>query len=58
MLFDIFFQMGDCISLPIVLTYSFTFLFKTLGLSFLTGIGVFIIAFFFNIFVGLKLEKT
>ena len=43
--------------MPILLVYCFTLLFKTLGLSFFSGIGVFVVAFITNLFIGLVIEK-
>ena len=42
--------------MPIILVVCFTFLFRSLGTSMLAGIGVFVLAFVVNVFVGLKLE--
>lgn len=57
MLFWLCFQMTDIMQIPLVLIYAFTYLFVTLGVSFLSGVGVFVLAFFANACVGLKLQK-
>ena len=51
------FSLNDATTLPLVLIYSFTYLFYTLGLSFFSGIGVFLVAFVTNAILGVKLEK-
>lgn len=56
-LFWLCFQMTDIMQIPLVLIYAFTYLFMTLGVSFLSGVGVFVLAFIANAFVGLKLQK-
>ena len=50
------FNLSDATTLPIVLAYSFTYLFYILGLSFFSGIAVFFVAFVTNVILGLKLE--
>lgn len=57
-LFYMCFDLTNIAQMPMVIIYSFTFLFYTLGLSFFSGIGVFIIAFASNVYIGLKLEKV
>jgi ABC-type bacteriocin/lantibiotic exporter with double-glycine peptidase domain len=57
-LFGICFDLGDITQVPIVLIYTFSFLFYTLGMSFWAGIGVFALAFVVNLIIGLKLEKV
>jgi ATP-binding cassette subfamily C (CFTR/MRP) protein 1 len=49
--------MSDTIQIPIVVGYAFTMLFYILGLSFFSGIAVFVFAFVSNLGVGLILEK-
>ena len=50
-------EMSDVIQIPVVLCYSFVMLFYMLGLSFFSGVGVFVLAFIINLGVGLILEK-
>ena len=45
--------MADTSQIPVVLCYCFVFLFKTLGLSFFSGIGVFLLAFLTNLGLGI-----
>lgn len=58
MLFSLCFQMTDIMRIPLVMIYAFTYLFFTLGKSFFAGVGVFVLAFFVNAFVGLSLQKV
>lgn len=53
-----YFSMGSVSTIPIVLIYSFSYLFYLLGLSFLAGLSVFFIALFFNAILGLVIEKV
>jgi hypothetical protein len=57
MLYWLLSEMSDVIQIPFVLAYTFFMLFYMLGLSFLAGIGVFVVAFIVNLIVGLILEK-
>lgn len=50
-------EMSDVFQIPVVLAYAFFMLFYILGLSFFSGIGVFVLAFIVNLIVGLILEK-
>ena len=45
--------MGDVSQMPVVLIYCFVMLFYKLGLSFLSGVGVFVLAFIVNFGLGL-----
>ena len=51
------FSLNDATCLPFVLIVAFTYLFLTLGYSFFSGIGVFLVAFVVNSILGFKLEK-
>lgn len=47
------YQMGRVAQMPILLMYCFIMLFIKLGLTFLTGIGVFLIGFATNLGIGI-----
>ena len=47
----------ETMKIPIILVCSFLVLFNILGLSFLSGIGIFILAFIVNAYLGAKAEK-
>lgn len=51
------FDLADVLQVPIVFAYCFTMLFYTLGLSFFSGVAVFVVAFMTNVAIGLILEK-
>ena len=44
--------MGSVSQMPIVLIYCFVMLFYKLGLTFLSGVAVFLVAFFSNLILG------
>lgn len=44
--------MGTTSQMPVVLVYSFFMLFYKLGISFLSGVGVFVLAFIVNLGLG------
>mmetsp|Transcript_21329 Transcript_21329/g.33007 ORF Transcript_21329/g.33007 Transcript_21329/m.33007 type:complete len:227 (+) Transcript_21329:396-1076(+) len=48
------FQMADILQMPVILTYSFFMLFYTLGLSYLSGVAVFLVAFIVTAILGLR----
>jgi len=50
-------RLADSIRIPFVLIYSFTFLFMILGLSFFSGIFVFLVASYVNFKLGLSLKS-
>lgn len=60
------FQLADILTMPILMTFAFVFLFYFLGLTFFSGIGVFVVAFisstivggFVNKFNKAKMKKT
>lgn len=55
--FNLCFQLTDILSMPIVLVVAFVFLFHTLGLSFFSGIGVFITGFIANFGISYMIQK-
>jgi len=50
-------ELASIAKMPILFVFSFAFLFYFLGLSFFAGIGVFLIAFLLNMFLG-KVDAT
>jgi ABC-type bacteriocin/lantibiotic exporter with double-glycine peptidase domain len=57
MLFWLLSEMSNVVQIPFALTYTFIMLFYILGFSFFAGIGVFVVAFLFNLVVGRILQK-
>ena len=58
MLFWLCYQMGDIARMPMVFGLAFVFLFLIFDLSFLAGLGVFVVAFLFNVVLGMYINKV
>ena len=50
-------DMGTVSQMPVVLVYCFVMLFQKLGISFLSGVGVFVLAFAVNLGLGIISQR-
>lgn len=50
-------KLPEVLKVPLSFAVCFAFLFYYLGVSFFSGIGVFIISFFFNLYFGMLIGK-
>ena len=50
-------SMIDAIKFPFLFIYAFTILFSMLGVSFFSGIAVFLLSMYINIKMGVKLKS-